>query len=1348
MNPAMLDAWSRLLSMTLLHFLWQGAALGALAALLAAALHRRKDARVWHASMLIILLAMFLAPFGTVFWLSAQPQANSESVALIGEIQNARLTDDLEAAAMRIVNLETGEVQGLEMIDAPPSMALLGEPVDSTPAPLRYESFVSAAYLAGVLLMLLRLVVGIRGGQSLRRQSETVESPALLDALRSKAAVLGLKAAPALACCARVAVPTVVGVLRPMILLPVHLQTGFTIAQLELLLLHELAHIRRHDHLINLVQRVAETLLFFHPAVWYVNRQIAIAREHCCDELVLRHGGAPQDYARLLLESGEYATGKPPLAALTAVDKPSRLRRRIARILDTELPVKLGRAGVVAVVSLLVIGLTAILVIAAQRKESTYEKPAKTEALADAVDDASQTDPRDEPRRGLQVVTVGESEVVTMTTGQLKDSIIEELVRAEDPWLRTIAAQQAGRTKDRVYVPYLIDSLLSKSEDEEQVRTAAATALGEIGDPKAIPYLFTSLRRGRVSPRQPSEFHSTETPVRVAAADAIAQMKDQIAVFGILRIALEDDLIARSCAYFVLGRIGTPDAVGALISGLNYEGLSARWVAVGTLAKLASNPEPLAMLKSGLTNPDPKIAEGSLLALAYSESQEAYETFASSIEAGSVPLSGDGLQFIVEKYGDDVRVISALGRQLLAGKYSQTGAGSSQRIAAGMLKLGLQPNEPADLVKLHVLAESYDVAARFGEVAVPPLIEALGEYPERSSSIIRALGQLKDPRAVPALESIMIGEGSWEPLNLAMEALRAIGTPEAANAIARGLSHSNTNVRRDAAQHLGSMKAREAVPELIRSTRDAALEVRYHAVAALGAIGDRAATPALIAAAGDQVAEVRLHAIRSLGTLRDASAMDALVTALNDSDDTIQLYAAEALGELGDPRAIEPLVAAYDMEDIRFDQDGSSRWGGRLNDAIRNALDKLGADGFGLAKERFERESKRDSNNPNENPPDLESKGTVENANVPASIPQGSVVSGSIGLLIDGDDRLYVDGLFVAISELEAELQRRAAEYPGLPILVLKHERADRDTVGQVTDILGRIERDKLWILVGHGVPTTAESGRSVTGRKPGQAAPQRDLGATMIDPGETSAIHFSVLDRVGDVVFEGTIQELDTANVRAKLEALRLVQPDLPLTIQPSAPIDWNKVETRIGEIARSLGFRQVSWVQPQESQQSEAASTRETPETQTERWEKFANYEPQIAGAMDAVRRFNNAVAGSEGYELEDTLAVPVTLEIEAEALPKYRLYFESFEEAGGEPRRLDLFYVCDREVLAISNSPGPDVPMLAYVVVQRGDRWVISAMDFLADRDALDTEIAKLTERTKQQPVEVSMDFLSMM
>lgn len=125
-----------------------------------------------------------------------------------------------------------------------------------------------------------------------------------------------------------VTVPVMIGWMKPVVLLPAAALAGLSMMQVEALLAHELAHVRRHDYLVNLLQSAVETLLFYHPAVWFISRRMRIDREHCCDDLAV-HVCDRVVYATALSDLAAMATT--PRVALAATDGP--LLQRVRRIL-------------------------------------------------------------------------------------------------------------------------------------------------------------------------------------------------------------------------------------------------------------------------------------------------------------------------------------------------------------------------------------------------------------------------------------------------------------------------------------------------------------------------------------------------------------------------------------------------------------------------------------------------------------------------------------------------------------------------------------------------------------------------------------------------------------------------------------------------------------------------------------------------------------------------------------------------------------------------------------------------------------------------------------------------------
>ena len=348
---------------TLAHFLWQGAAL-ALVAAAASLAFRRAPSQARYAAFVAALVLMAACPVITFIALGSGPARSPEPAALnTSRVQEPRaetcalpvdptpsLTGDESpggpAQLNALVTVKTGPASAPAQEPRPLSAQSWPWRFDWRP----YAAYMTAAYFGAVLAMMARLLVALCGGGRLRRRSEPLTDAAVLEALARQARDLGLRFTPAIACCARVAVPTVVGVIRPMVLLPASVATGLAAEQVELLLLHELAHIRRHDHWVNMLQRLVEAVLFLHPAVWYVSRRIRIEREHCCDDLVVGHVGEARPYAESLVRVAAFAHahgGAPaPLAALGAADRSSQLRRRIGRLLGAPTPpVRLAHGG-------------------------------------------------------------------------------------------------------------------------------------------------------------------------------------------------------------------------------------------------------------------------------------------------------------------------------------------------------------------------------------------------------------------------------------------------------------------------------------------------------------------------------------------------------------------------------------------------------------------------------------------------------------------------------------------------------------------------------------------------------------------------------------------------------------------------------------------------------------------------------------------------------------------------------------------------------------------------------------------------------------------------------------------
>ena len=198
-------------------------------------------------------------------------------------------------------------------------------------------------WLLGMAVAALRLVAGGLNVRRLRRRGLAPVSEDVLRILKVTAERLGLRRSVEIAQSSLVVGPVVIGWLRPMILLPATSLTGLTTEQLEAVIAHELAHVRRFDYVANLVQTVIETVFFYHPAVWWVSRRMRIHREDCCDDRAISVVATPVTYASALLalyelqDARSVSTGA-PIGAMSATG--GSLKKRIHRVLGLDEPLQ------------------------------------------------------------------------------------------------------------------------------------------------------------------------------------------------------------------------------------------------------------------------------------------------------------------------------------------------------------------------------------------------------------------------------------------------------------------------------------------------------------------------------------------------------------------------------------------------------------------------------------------------------------------------------------------------------------------------------------------------------------------------------------------------------------------------------------------------------------------------------------------------------------------------------------------------------------------------------------------------------------------------------------------------
>lgn len=214
---------------------------------------------------------------------------------------------------------------GIELAGAP----LTGAPHD-TPAPwlAGVLPWLGAAWAFGAVVGVVRLLRAVRLGGRLRRDTRPAD-PAAFACVRRHGARLGLRTSPELRISRDAGLPAVVGLRSPAIVLPAWLRARLSDAEIDAVIAHELAHVRRCDLAARVLQRLVSALLFFHPATFWFSRMIDHERELCCDDLVTEIGVARSTYARALARLGLLHATRLPTTALgaDAGDLVARVRR-------------------------------------------------------------------------------------------------------------------------------------------------------------------------------------------------------------------------------------------------------------------------------------------------------------------------------------------------------------------------------------------------------------------------------------------------------------------------------------------------------------------------------------------------------------------------------------------------------------------------------------------------------------------------------------------------------------------------------------------------------------------------------------------------------------------------------------------------------------------------------------------------------------------------------------------------------------------------------------------------------------------------------------------------------------
>jgi beta-lactamase regulating signal transducer with metallopeptidase domain/protocatechuate 3,4-dioxygenase beta subunit len=356
---------------TLLQFIWQGAVI-ALVTAMVLRMMRRHSAESRYAVGIAGLALMLVAPLMTFAFYE-------------------------QAGAVALMLLQASSLMSGSVI----STAL---PSDTR----AWTEGILLAWCTGVCVLLARVATGWYLSRRLVCSADGVVPVGLQQLFEAVKERLALTRAVRLLIHARIDSPIVVGWLRPVVLLPLSALTSLSEEHLLAVFAHELAHIRRHDFVVNMLQRCVEAILFYHPAVWWLSNRVRREREHCCDDLAVRVCGNRKRYAEALLRLERERNAVPALAVAATG---SGTLERVRRILGLEPSEADWRAAVVAPLIVIVWLATGFLQpptvqaleIAAVAPQPSVERTISSDVRADVIADAPAA-PRSNPLGALAAI--------------------------------------------------------------------------------------------------------------------------------------------------------------------------------------------------------------------------------------------------------------------------------------------------------------------------------------------------------------------------------------------------------------------------------------------------------------------------------------------------------------------------------------------------------------------------------------------------------------------------------------------------------------------------------------------------------------------------------------------------------------------------------------------------------------------------------------------------------------------------------------------------------------------------------------------------------------------------------
>jgi len=585
------------------------------------------------------VLALPLLTMGLPVWkIAILPSVSAApSVAAAQAKQHAPSTAQIEPKVARTVfdHKNGGTVESDTATESPFATSSVEGSVETsktTQAGVQWPQLVPGIWLAVTFLIIVRLLVGTTSIWWIARRAERINDTHWLNTVNDIAWQIGLMRPVQLLKTPRLSMPVTCGVINSAILLPADADE-WPEERRQVVLVHELAHVKRRDCLTQMFAQVACAVYWFNPLVWLASRQLRIERERACDDQVIHIGTKASEYARHLLEMARtFHSSKCSSLAAVAIARRSELEGRLLAILDPGLKrrglKRSAAASVCALIVFLVLPLSTIRLTAKAQSSSSETLGASVieptadvrskPAQASRPDQPAQPDQPPQPEQPAQNKNAAEAESYPPIAASIEQSTSDQNPSA--------AKQQADRNGA---IQALRDAL---KDEDSKVRQHALMALTQIGDPESVGTLIEALKDQDWEIRAKAAYglglhggtkgadalidalRDTDFHVREQAAWGLGLTGNSRSIEPLINALTDDNAAVREKAAWALGLKGDRRSVDPLISALKDSNAKVRAMSAWALG-LKGDPQAAAALKELLKDSETDVRKKAAWAL-------------------------------------------------------------------------------------------------------------------------------------------------------------------------------------------------------------------------------------------------------------------------------------------------------------------------------------------------------------------------------------------------------------------------------------------------------------------------------------------------------------------------------------------------------------------------------------------------------------------------------------------------------------------------------------------------------------------------------------------------------------